>query len=117
MIRGDSRMNANSLIERLTSMALAMPTGKSEASSTAQKAASAVDAPYARELRKSLEKSDNAKASTTEANDQPKASDQAEETPSRTPARHDELTPRHEGSLKIKHIKQGSMSVHLLLRS
>jgi len=91
-------MNANSLIERLTRMALALPTGKPDSSNTAQKAASAADAPYARELRKSLEKSDKAKASTTDANEKPKASHQAEETPSRTPARHDELIPRHEAS-------------------
>ncbi len=93
-------MNANSLIERLTSMALALPTGKPDSSSAAQKDGSAADAPYARELRKSLEKSDKAKASKTDAIEKPKASHQAEETPSGTPARHDEPTPRHEGSLK-----------------
>lgn len=91
-------MNANSLIERLTSMALALPTGKSDGSSTAQKAASAADAPYARELRKSLEKSDKDKASTTDANDKPKASPQSDETSSRTPARSDELATRHDAS-------------------
>ncbi|WP_459555520.1 flagellar hook-length control protein FliK [Lacunimicrobium album] len=91
-------MNANSLIERLTSMALALPTGTPDSSNTAQKAASAADAPYARELRKSLEKSDKANASTADAHEKPKASHQAEETQSGTPARHDELTPRREAS-------------------
>jgi hypothetical protein len=94
-------MNANSLIERLTSMALALPTGKPDSSSAAQKDGSAADAPYARELRKSLEKSDKAKASKTDAIEKPKASHQAEETPSGTPARHDELTPRHEASANV----------------